>query len=59
MAARKRKPKPFSAAKAVKAAARNVVGTPPTTRVDPDNTKHKSSKEKYKPKLEDLLRNEE
>ena len=55
MAARKRKPKRFSAAKAVKAAARKVVGTPPPTRAEPDNTKRKTSKEKYKPKLEHLL----
>jgi hypothetical protein len=59
MAAKKRKPKRFSAAKAVKAAARKVVGTPPPTRADPDTTKRKVSKEKYKPKLEDLLRGEE
>jgi hypothetical protein len=59
MAAKKRKPKRFSAAKAVKAAARKVVGTPPPTRADPDTTKRKASKEKYKPKLEDLLRGEE
>jgi hypothetical protein len=59
MAAKKRKPKPFRASTAVKAAARKVVGTPPTTRVDPDLTKRKSAKEKYKPKLEDLLQSEE
>ena len=59
MAVKKRKPKRFSAAKAVKAAARKVVGTPPPTRAEPDVTKRKSSQEKYKPKLEDLLRNEE
>jgi hypothetical protein len=59
MAAKKRKPKPFRAATAVKAAARKVVGTPPPTRTDPDTTKRKVSKEKYKPKLQDLLRNEE
>lgn len=59
MAAKKRKPKPFSAAKAVKAAARNVVGTPPATRTDPDVTKRKSSQEKYKPKLEDFLQSED
>ena len=35
MAAKKHKPKRFSAAKAVKAAARKVVGTPPPTRADP------------------------
>ena len=59
MAARKRKPKQFSAAKAVKAAARKVVGTPPAARAEPDITKRKTSKEKYKPRLEDLLRNDE
>jgi len=56
--AKKRKPQRFSAAKAVKAAARNVVGPPPPTRADPDTTKRKASKEKYKPKLQDLLREE-
>ncbi len=59
MAAKKRKPKRFSAAKAVKAAARKLVGTPPPTRAEPDVTKRKSSKQKYKPKLEDLLRSDE
>ena len=54
-----RKPKPFRASTAVKAAARKVVGTPPPTRADPDVTKRKSSKEKYKPKLEDLVRYDE
>jgi hypothetical protein len=55
MAAKKRKPKPFRAAKAVKAAARKIVGTPPPTRTQPDTTKRKPSKEKYKPMLKDLL----
>jgi hypothetical protein len=59
MAAKKRKPKPFRASTAVKAAARKVVGTPPATRTDPDLTKRKSSKEKYKPKLEELLRSDD
>jgi hypothetical protein len=59
MAAKKRKPRPFRAAKAVKAAARKVVGTPPPTRAEPDITKRKPSREKYKPKLQDLLREEE
>lgn len=58
MAPKKRKPKRFSAAKAVKAVARKVVGTPPPTRAEPDVTKRKSSKEKYKPKLQDLLADE-
>jgi len=55
MAPKKRKPKPFRAATAVKAAARRVVGTPPPTRAEAANTKRKP-REKYKPKLEDLLR---
>lgn len=59
MAAKKRKPKRFSAAKAVKAAARKVVGTPPATRAEPDVTKRKSSKEKHKPTLQDLLTGDE
>lgn len=59
MAAKKRKPKPFRAATAVKAAARKVVGTPPATRTAPDVTKRKSSKEKYKPTMQDLLSSEE
>ncbi len=58
MAAKKRKLQRFSAAKAVKAAARKLVGEPPPTRADPDTTKRKVSKQKYKPKLEDLLREE-
>lgn len=59
MSARKRKPKPFRAATAVKAAARNVVGTPPPTRLEPDLTKRKPLREKHKRKLEDLVRGEE
>ncbi len=58
MAPKKRKPKPFRAAKAVKAAARKVLGTPPPTRTAPDNTKRKPSQEKHKPKLQDLLRDD-
>jgi hypothetical protein len=59
MAAKKRKPKAFRAATAVKAAARKVVGTPPATRTEPDVTKRKSSKEKHKPTLQDLLTRDE
>jgi hypothetical protein len=55
MAAKKRKPKPFRAATAVKAAARNVVGAPPPTRAEPSSPKRKSANEKHKPKLEDLI----
>jgi len=59
MTAKKRKPKPFRAEKAVKAAARKVVGTPPPTRAEPDVTKRKLSRQKHKPKLQDLLGDEE
>jgi len=51
--ARKKKLKPFRAVKAVKAAAREKVGMPPTTRRDPD--RKKSASEKHKPTLSDLL----
>ena len=51
--ARKKK-RTFSAAKAVKAAAREHVGTPPPTRRVPDITKQK--KQKHKSTLERLLR---
>ncbi len=52
MPRRKRK-KTFSAAKAVKAAAREHVGAPPPTRRVPDITKE--TKPKHKPTLERLL----
>jgi hypothetical protein len=55
MPSRKRKPKPFKAATAVKAAARKVVGTVPPTRAEPADTRRKSNQEKHKPKLQDLL----
>lgn len=52
----KRKKKTFSAAKAVKAAAREQVGTPPPTRLVPD--KKKAPAEKHKPTLGRLLSEE-
>lgn len=55
MAAKKRKPKPFRASKAVKAAARKVVGTPPPTRAEPASPKRKSAKDKHKKKLEEWI----
>ena len=55
MAARKRKLKIFKASTAVKAAAREAIGTPPPTRAEPNDKRRKQSKEKHKPKLEDLL----
>jgi len=52
---RKRKPKPFRAASAVKAAARAALGTPPPTRAEPSDKKGKSKTEKHKRTLSKLL----
>jgi hypothetical protein len=49
----RKKPKRFRAVEAVKAMARERIGTPPASRVIPDRKKTK--KEKHKPRLEDLL----
>jgi hypothetical protein len=48
-----KKPKPFRAVKAVKAAAREKIGAPPPTRRVRDVKKQKG--EKHKPTLEKLL----
>jgi hypothetical protein len=54
--AKKRKLKPFKAVTAVKALAREVVGTPPATRRQPDDKKRAESKSgKHKPTLSKLL----
>jgi hypothetical protein len=55
MPSKKRKPKPFSAASAVKAAARAAIGTPPPTRAEPAGKKQKSKGEKHKRTLSKLL----
>ena len=55
MLSKKRKPKPFRAATAVKAAARAAIGTPPPTRTEPVDKKRKSKAEKHKPTLSKLL----
>ncbi len=55
MPSKLRKPKPFRATSAVKAAARAKIGSPPPTRAVPANTKQKA-KEKHKPTLARLLR---
>ena len=55
MAAKKRKPKPFRAATAVKAAARNVLGAPPPTRAEPSSPKRKPARDKHKKKLEEWI----
>jgi len=49
----RKKPKRFRAVEAVKAMARERIGTPPASRVIPDRKKTK--KEKHKPRLEDFL----
>ncbi|HEX6806262.1 MAG TPA: hypothetical protein VF133_21495 [Terriglobales bacterium] len=54
--ARRKKPKKFTAVKAIKALARERVGTPPVERVVPDKKKKKS--EKHKPTLGSLLAEE-
>lgn len=50
---RKKKVKKFRAVEAVKALARERIGTPQAGRVTPD--KKKRTREKHKTKLEDLL----
>jgi len=55
MAAKKRKPKPFRAAAAVKAVAREVIGTPPPTRTQPAEKKRKTKSEKHRKTLGKLL----
>jgi len=51
--AKKKKPKPFRAVKAVKALARQRIGTPKSSRVVPD--KKKRATPKHKGTLERLL----
>jgi hypothetical protein len=59
MPSKPRKPKPFRAAAAVKAAAREAIGTPPPTRTAPSDKKRKGKAEKHKPTLSKLLRDSE
>jgi hypothetical protein len=55
MPSKPRKPKPFRAASAVKAAARATIGTPPPTRAEPAERKRKTKGEKHKPTLGQML----
>ena len=55
MPSKNRKPKPFRAASAVKAAARAAIGSPPPTRAEPAGKKRKLKTEKHKPTLSKLL----
>ena len=51
----KKKPKPFRAAKAAKAAARAALGSPPPSLAIPDKRRQKRSGAKHKPSLAKLL----
>jgi hypothetical protein len=55
MPSKARKPNPFRAASAVKAAARAAIGTPPPTRAEPGDKKRKTKAEKHKATLGELL----
>ena len=59
MPSKPRKPKPFKAASAVKAAAREKIGTPPPTRAEPSTRKRKSKSPKHKPTLGKMLKENE
>ncbi len=55
----KRKPSQFSTTKAVKANARERVGQPRPERVIEEKTRRTGRAAKHKPRLEDLVRQEE
>ncbi len=55
----KRKTSQFSATKAVKANARERVGQPKAERVIEEKTRKTGREAKHKPKLEELIRQEE
>jgi hypothetical protein len=52
----KKKPRKFRAVKAVKAAAREQIGSPPATRRQPQGKK--AAEQKHKPTLGDMLAEE-
>ena len=58
MPSKPRKPKPFKAASAVKAAAREKIGTPPPTRATPSIAKRNAKPPEHKPTLRKLLGDE-
>jgi len=58
MSSTPRKPKQFKIASAVKAAAREKIGTPPVTRTVPADKKRKGRASKHKPTLGTLLDDE-
>ena len=51
----KKKIRPFRAVKAVKSAAREVIGEPPPSRTLPDKKKNRQAKPKHKTTLARLL----
>jgi hypothetical protein len=53
--AKKKRVKPFRAVTAVKAAAREQIGSVPPTRLVPDRKKKEQAREKHKPTLRKLL----
>ena len=59
LAVTKRKPARFSATKAVKANARERVGQPKPARVIDDKAPRTPREAKHKPKLEEMIREEE
>ena len=58
MPSKPRKPKPFKAASAVKAAAREKIGAPPPTRATPSPAKRKAKAPKHRLTLGKLLEDE-
>jgi hypothetical protein len=58
MPSKRRKPKPFKTAAAVKAAAREKIGAPPPTRATPTTEQRKAKSPKHKPTLGKLLEEE-
>ena len=59
MPSKPRKPKPFKASTAVKAAARENIGATPPTRTGPSMKKRAAKSPKHKPTLEKLLGEDE
>jgi hypothetical protein len=56
---KRKKKKTFHAVSAVKALARERIGTPPPEQVLPDHRKKKSSEKKHKPTLGQMLQENE
>jgi len=59
MPSKRSRPKPFKATLAVKAAARQKIGTPPPTRAEPSAKKRIDHPPRHKTTLEKLLREAE